>query len=552
MRNILSILFIFILIPNIAYAEKHELEDLYIHTYIHEDGSATIQERRKATLSDGTENFIVIENIGKSKITDFNVTEYGQPFEHVDPWDEQGSRADKLFKKGIIETKDGYELVWGIGLYGKHEYILEYTITDFIKQLDDAQILYWYFVSPNTNIPPQNVRIVIEADKELSFDDEKIWAYGFDGNIEFNNGEIIAKSTNAFNKSDYAVVLVKFNENEFATTDVLDQTFAEIKKEADEDKSKEKDKISLFTVIGIFGGSVATVLFLRFIIGKFFSTIFKGLYKLRRMKKAPVKFAGQYVEHIPYGGNFYEIYPLLVKAKISNLDQLMAAYFLKWITEEKIKVEEKRKRGFLREKNEVNIQILTDNNFDHEFEKVIFSTLESAADENHCVNQKELKKAFAKDGQKIMATVKRLEEASQEILHEKGYMEERERFGIGGFRKSYKKTEQGEELERQIFMFMNYLRDYSIVEKSQTKEQSQLDEYIVWAALLGISKEAQAQFASVHDHYFQHSMYYHPFVLPGILDISDSIAYESGAGGSFSGGSGGGGGAFGGGGGGTR
>src|SRR5699024_11569457 len=58
--------------------------------------------------------------------------------------------------------------------------------------------------------------------------------YGFAGNIEFFNGNIIAKSKKPFAKSDYAVVLVKFKEDEFATTDVLNQTFAEIKKRSEE------------------------------------------------------------------------------------------------------------------------------------------------------------------------------------------------------------------------------------------------------------------------------------------------------------------------------
>src|SRR5690625_4373064 len=144
MRYILLISFIFTFIPNVTYAAKHELEGQYIRVYIHEDGSATITERRNANLSKGTENFIIIENIGKSKITDFQVIDKEAPikpiFEHVDDWDINASRAEKRGKKGIIKTDKGYELVWGIGEYGEHKYVLEYTITDFIKQLDDAQI----------------------------------------------------------------------------------------------------------------------------------------------------------------------------------------------------------------------------------------------------------------------------------------------------------------------------------------------------------------------------------------------------------------------------
>lgn len=93
MREIMLMMLIYIFILTIGRAEKHELEELHIHTYIHEDGSATITETRNATLLEGTESFLVIENIGKSEITDFRVIEYGLPFEHVDNWNANDSRA---------------------------------------------------------------------------------------------------------------------------------------------------------------------------------------------------------------------------------------------------------------------------------------------------------------------------------------------------------------------------------------------------------------------------------------------------------------------------
>ena len=122
-----------------------------------------IAERREAQLTEGTENFDVIENLGKLTITDFFVQEYNLRYEYVADWDSDASQEQKTFKNSIIETKNGYELVWGIGEYGKHEYIIVYTVTDFIKQLKDKQILFWRFVNDKTNIPPENVWIQIET-----------------------------------------------------------------------------------------------------------------------------------------------------------------------------------------------------------------------------------------------------------------------------------------------------------------------------------------------------------------------------------------------------
>src|SRR5699024_10653433 len=142
-----------------------------------------------------------------------------------------------------------------------------------------------------------------------------------------------------------------------------------------------------------------------------------------------------------------------------------------------------------------------------------------------------------------------VKKASQEVLIEKGYFKDAVKFGLGGYKDTYEKTEKGEQLERDIFLFKNYLRNLSNVDKTYFNHAELLDEYMIWAALFGMTKEAQAQFSFAYADYMVYSMYY-PQAIEAVVEISNSIVYTSGAGGSFSGG--GGGGAFGGGGGGTR
>src|SRR5699024_7990020 len=103
---------------NKVFASAHKVEDLHIDVVIKNDGSAEITEKRTAHLTEGTENYIVIENLGKSEIIDFVVREDGKKYRYLDTWDINASQADKSFKNGMTETKDGYELSWGIGDYG--------------------------------------------------------------------------------------------------------------------------------------------------------------------------------------------------------------------------------------------------------------------------------------------------------------------------------------------------------------------------------------------------------------------------------------------------
>src|SRR5699024_1964832 len=174
----LSILFVFVsgllALPNV-HAKGNELEKEHIHAYVHEDGSATITEERKVHISEGTEMFIVIGNLRKSEIKDFTVEENGETFTYVDDWDIDASLEDKRKKNGIIKNGSEYELVWGVGDYADHTYTVEYTITDFVKQLEDDQMIFWRFVNDKTNVPPKNVTVEIETDKGFDIDSEKIW-----------------------------------------------------------------------------------------------------------------------------------------------------------------------------------------------------------------------------------------------------------------------------------------------------------------------------------------------------------------------------------------
>ena len=229
---------------NKVHASDHKLEDLHIDVVIKNDGSAEITEKRTAHLTEGTENYIVIENLGKSEIIDFVVREDGKKYRYLDTWDINASQADKSFKNGMTETKDGYELSWGIGDYGDHEYVLEYTVTNFIKQLnDDSQMLFWQFVNDETNIPPEKVVVEIETEKELNDETEKIWAFGFSGEVEFQDGKVVATSDSPLTQSDYVTILVHFPEGMFSTDDQLSKSFEDVKEEAFKDSDYETDAL---------------------------------------------------------------------------------------------------------------------------------------------------------------------------------------------------------------------------------------------------------------------------------------------------------------------
>src|SRR5699024_11391849 len=82
---IISMLFHLFSLEEVSAADK--LEKLDIHVMINEDGSARITEQRVANLNEGTENFIIIENLSKSLIKDFVVKEDGKIYQYINNWD---------------------------------------------------------------------------------------------------------------------------------------------------------------------------------------------------------------------------------------------------------------------------------------------------------------------------------------------------------------------------------------------------------------------------------------------------------------------------------
>src|SRR5699024_1088111 len=189
---------------NKVHASDHKLEDLHIDVVIKNDGSAEITEKRTAHLTEGTENYIVIENLGKSEIIDFVVREDGKKYRYLDTWDINASQADKSFKNGMTETKDGYELSWGIDDYGDHEYVLEYTDTNVINQLnDDSQRVFWQIVNDRTNIPPEKVDVQIETEQELKDETGKIRAGRFSGEVGFQDRKVVRTSGSRLTQSAY-------------------------------------------------------------------------------------------------------------------------------------------------------------------------------------------------------------------------------------------------------------------------------------------------------------------------------------------------------------
>lgn len=231
---------------------RPSLSDLSIRVMLSENGDARITETRHMRIdSEGTEVYVVIGNLNGSRITDLSVTdESGQNYTYIGEWYVDRSRAEKSGRCGIVTKSDGYELCWGLGESGDRTYITSYTVTNMVKGYDDADGFNYMFVAEGMSPEPEHVSLVISrADgKPFAEDTAAIWGFRFDGYVSFDNGNIVAETTEPFDRHSAMIVMARFPHGFFTPEMTQGGTFDEVKERAFEDSDYNDDD---FDIVGL-------------------------------------------------------------------------------------------------------------------------------------------------------------------------------------------------------------------------------------------------------------------------------------------------------------
>lgn len=199
-----------------TYAETFYKYDIEVK--LRNDGTAEFTSYIDLEPTSGTEYYFPVENLGSSEIKNFRVFEMREggyeEYTFVDNWNIKVSREEKANKNGLIKTSNGYELAFGIGDYTRKTFMLKYEVTDFVKKLNDSDMIFWRFVNDKMTAAPQKVRFVIEKEGEyISNENSKIWAFGSEGKIEFVDGRIDFTSYEPLKSKNYVTVLSEFDKD---------------------------------------------------------------------------------------------------------------------------------------------------------------------------------------------------------------------------------------------------------------------------------------------------------------------------------------------------
>ena len=213
--NLLFLSFL-VFIPQTVFAEN--FDHINIDVDVDKNGIGKVNEEWQIDERDNdfSERYKNIENLKGIKIEDFSVSMDGKNFSPKDPWNIDESFEQKAYKYGRIDDNDNeVELCWGISKRNENNtYELKYKINPIIIGLNDSDMLFFEFVGARLDPKPNNFTIKINSYNPIN-ENTKMWAFGYEGDIDNKNGTIVAKTTGDISKGR---ILLKFPKGTFNTS----------------------------------------------------------------------------------------------------------------------------------------------------------------------------------------------------------------------------------------------------------------------------------------------------------------------------------------------
>lgn len=546
--------------------EANSIQSISMDIFVNDNGDAYVTETWKCNVTQGTEVYHPYYNLGNSEIKDLTVSEGNTQYTALQKWNTSGTLESKANKCGINQISNGIELCWGISKYGSHTYTAKYTITNFVSETTDAQMIYWTLIPYefSNSIGKAYIKIHTNFDIEDTID---VWGYGnYGGTAYVYDGYIEMQSDGVLATDEYMTILVKFPLGTFNATNKLGNDFEYYYDMAEEGTTKYTSTGSTSFFIGIISILIAVINFLPFIIiiivvigiGNSVTKFDYGTEGKKIPKDVP------YFRDIPCKNDIFRAYYIGYKYDIiKSKTDILGAIILKWLKNGMIRIEEKETGLIFKKEN--TVIVLTETNpemFLESKEKELFKMLYDASKDGY-LESKEFEKWCGHSYSKILSWFDTIISSQEKKLIEEGLIEEKEKVSLKIFKsKIYVATPELKQEAIELAGLKRYLNEYTLIKEREAIEVQLFEEYLIFAQIMGIAQKVAKQFKDIYPEIIEQSsftsydyiMFIHMSSHRGISVAESAKAraesYSSGGGGFSSGG--GGGGSFGGGGGGRR
>lgn len=468
-------------------AAANNVSDMDISVTVNDDGSAEITQVWEGDFDSGTENYIPI-NTGDIDISDLRVSDEFGEYQSVDGWDIDADFSQKTRKCGINPTDGGVELCFGISQYGHNKYKITYLVTDFIKAYTDYDGTNFMFVNPDMSTFPTDARISITLANGQPFNEENaaIWAFGYDGEVHFSNGAIIAYTNTALSGSEHMIVMFSLAKGTILPQTNVDESFVDVKSEAfdgsDYGYGDYQDAGMLETVIGLL--IMAGIFALIVLIISYF------VKRAREIKKfcenAP------YYRDTPNGGDIEMSYYLSRNFSIANEESLIiGALMLSMINKGCLEPLTTEKIGFFgKVKQSVDLKLVHEP--DTNAESRLYALLKASCGDDGILQEKELENYSYNHPDRIKAIMDGAKANGEIAFINKGGFSG----GAGSTIKSLSET--GKEELAQVVGLKKYLEEFSLISEREIKETIIWQDYMVYAALFGIADRVMEQLKNLY------------------------------------------------------
>jgi len=478
----------FLLMP-LSVGASNKIYDIDIDVQLEKDGTAYITEVWDVDGSDGTEWYKVINNLGNSELSNFKVSMDGKNLTYKN-WDVDESLSQKKGYYGINYTSDGLELCFGKYDYKRHKFTLTYTLSNFVFNTQDSQVIYFNFIDRLSDVNFDNFSLTITSYYDFP-DSLDVWGYGYKGYAYVSNGKI--KMSNEGDMDDnYVVLLAKFPLNTFntANTNFNYDTFNEVYNRAEQGTFDydyyENDYSWVFVVVFYILIFVLTgVLSVNSILKNCY-----GYINNKTIDKKNVPF----FRDIPCNKDIYYANVLI---KLNSFGyksgNILGAIILKWIRNDKVSFRNEQKGVF--NKNTSVIDLTKNVTFDNEVETQLFDMMRAASGDGLLL-AKELSKWCNKNYDKFLKIFTRLEDDTIKKLKDNNSIRVRENKEECKYKNVMSDAMYNDSV--QLYGLKKYLEEFSKMNTKEVMDVKLWDEYLMFAYLFGIADKVSKQLKDMY------------------------------------------------------
>lgn len=457
-----------------------------IYVVLQPDGSAYITQIWTAATDEGTEFYLACRDNGYLSITDFSVADENGSYTYTENWDVSASFEEKAGRCGIVKIDEGVELCWGISEYGENTYTIEYVLHDLVGSYQDADGFNYRFVDEMSFFPTDALIVICNQDGTPLTDDTcDIWAFGYDGQIQFEDGIIYAWSETPLESGQHMTLMLSLEKGILSPLRTVEDSFETVKDKAFEGSDYDYD--DTWENEEITGSDIVAILLFFGFCAVFIAMVAAVIVKVRKARLDKKMKSVEYFRDAPNNGNLNVTYELGHSCSLCREDSLMGAYLLRMISDGSLEPE-----GEDDGSRQVKLRLVRPPRTSDTYDETFYTILEAAAGENGVLEPAELERYCEKNAKPLSRFFDScVREARQTLIH------------TGCFKGAVCNgpkdlTAEGTRQLNEILGLKRFLLDFSLIHERGVRETVIWQDYMIYALLLGIADKVMPQIQALY------------------------------------------------------